>query len=155
MSKNNGPLVLAEAELMAALRCCATEPSAGGGCRNCPMDGKVGRLECSELVCLMAADRIGELQEEINRLKASLETVSQWRQSEMVRMAKEMNTALDRGLIGASKEHMSALLGHQKELAALGVESMIHAEPAGEGWQCIRLEIGGTCVFGGRDGTDG
>ena len=73
--KKEATLVLTGDEIMKALRCCATNPNSGGGCRNCPLDKRAGRFECSELVCLMAADRIGELQEELRKLRDATEGI--------------------------------------------------------------------------------
>lgn len=156
MSENKVPLVLTAEEIVKALRCCATDSKAGGGCRNCPLDKKVGRLECSELINLMAADRIGELLEENRKLRDATESICKLEQAELVRLAGEMNTALDRGLHGANRELFARMHEHQTVLMDLGRGSVIQADPVSEkGWRCVRVEVEGTCVFGERDEQGG
>lgn len=156
MSENKVPLVLTAEEVAKALRCCATDARNGGGCCNCPMDKKAGRLECSELICLIAADRIGELLEENRKLRDATEEICQREQAELARLAGEMNTALDRGLYGTNRECFARMQEHQQLLTQLGRESMIQAEPVGEkGWRCVAVKVEGTCVYGERDGAGG
>lgn len=156
MSENKVPLVLTAEEIIKALRCCTTSGTAGGGCRNCPLDKKAGRLECSELICLMAADRIGELLEELRKFRDATDGICQREQSEMVRLAAEMNTALNRGLHGANRELFARMQEHQTLLTELGRASVIQVDPVGESaWRCVHVEVEGTCVFGERDGSGG
>lgn len=158
MNKNEWPVVPVR-ELMAALRCCATNTNQGGGCGNCPMEGKVGRLECAELICLMAA-------EELRKLLDATEGICQREVHEMVRLAKECNTALERGLAKVSEETFRKMLEHQERLTQLGRESFLQAEPAkGYGWRVDGIQVEGAVVFdasaehsaeeAGKDAEDG
>ena len=157
--KNEAALVLTEEEIAKALRCCATDSNSGGGCRNCPLDKRAGRLECSELICLMAADRIGELQEELRKLRDATEDICQREITEMVRLAKECNTALERGLHGVSDAVFAKITEHQQALSGLGRGSVVHAEPMGEhGRRVDWIRVEDTVVFetgGGADAENG
>lgn len=102
------------AELRKALRCCATNSNDGGGCLNCPLHKNRSKIECAETINLMAADRIGELLEENRKLRDATEGICQREQDEMVRLAGEMNTALEQGLTGVNQEHLSRMLERQQ-----------------------------------------
>lgn len=152
---NKVPLVLTTDEVKAALRCCATAPNDGGGCVNCPLDKLYKRLECSELICLIGADRIGELQEELRKLRDATEGVCQREMGELIRLAGEANTALERGLIGVNEEIFSRMLEHQTLLTGLGRESVIQAKPGeGKGWRITRVVMDGRRIFGEEENGD-
>lgn len=156
MSENKAPLVLTAEETIKALRCCATNESSGGGHRNCPMDGKAGRLECSELLSLMAADRLEELSEEVRKLRDATEGICQRQLEELIRLAGEANTALDRGLVGVNEGHFSAMMECQSVLSELGRESVIRAEPVGEkGWRILGVRAAGRVIFGEMESDGG
>lgn len=90
--------------------------------------------------------------EEITRLLDATESICQRERGEMVRLAGEMNTALDRGLYGVNGELFGRMQGHQQVLTELGRGSAIRAEPVGEkGWRVLRVEVEGLCVFAGAD----
>ena len=153
--KKEAALVLTGDEIVKALRCCATDSNSGGGCRNCPLDKRAGRLECSEMICLMAADRIGELQEELRKLRDAAEGICQTEITEMIRLAKECNTALERGLHGASDADFAKITEHQQVLSGLGRGSVVHAEPTGEhGWRVEWIHVEGAAVFEAGGGAD-
>lgn len=156
MNKTNEvPLVLTTDEVKAALRCCATTSNDGGGCINCSLDKRNNRLECSELICLMGADRIGELQEELRKLRDATEGICQRETSELIRLAGEANTALERGLVGVNEELFSRMLERQTLLTGLGRESAIQAEPTeGKGWHIVRVAVDGRRVFGEEEAGD-
>lgn len=156
MNKTNEvPLVLTTDEVKAALRCCATTSNDGGGCVNCPLDKLSDQLECSELIYLIGADRIGELQEELRQLRDATEGICQREMGELIRLAGEANTALERGLIGVNEEIFSRMLEHQALLTGLGRESAIQAEPTeGKGWHVVRVAVDGQRVFGEEEARD-
>lgn len=140
--------VLTGREIAAALRCCSTNPGEGGGCVNCPMDKKAGRLECSELICLMAADKLGEL------LDATEEVVKALAER-MADLARECNTAQKRGLMKTSGDYVLALNEIQSKLTQLGRASIVQAEPVGEhGWRVTLIRVEGTEVFRSEGGAD-
>lgn len=156
MSKKNVPLVLATEEIIKSLRCCATNTNEGGGCRNCPMEPDRRKVECDETVCLMAADRLQELLAENGRLRDATENICQREQTQMASLAGKMNTALDRGLIGANEELFRQMLGSQELLTELGRESTIRTKPVGEkGWRVLEIRVGDVTVFGGDNGAEG
>ena len=149
---------LGAAEAAKALRCCATTAEAGGGCKNCPLDRVPGEVECAELACLEGARLLEELAEENRRLRGAVGSVCDKKTGELARAAGEANAALDRGLGGVNREHISRMLGIQAELTALGLESDIRMDPVGEtGWRVLGVTVGGRVVFGeaGEVLTDG
>ena len=130
-------------EIMAALRCCSSNAREGGGCGACPMDGRAGRLECSEMICRMAADEIG-------RLLDANEKTADGLTRRLADMAREGNTALERGLEGVNLAKLAEMTGIQSELEAFGRGSVIRAEPAGrmDGSMRIReVVVEGRVVF--------
>lgn len=139
-------------EIMAALRCCSSNAREGGGCGACPMDGRAGRLECSEMICRMAADEIG-------RLLEATEGVVKELTERMATLARESNTARERGLQKASGDYVLALNEIQAKLEALGRTSVVGAEPVeGQGWRVTLIMVDGTEVFkveGGADAENG
>ena len=135
-------------EIMAALRCCSSNALEGGGCGACPMDGGIGRLECSEMICRMAADEIG-------RLLDATEGVVKELTERMVTLARESNTARERGLQKASGDYVLALNEIQAKLEALGRTSVVGAEPVeGQGWRVTLIMVDGTEVFKAEGGAD-
>ena len=135
-------------EIEAALRCCSSNAQVGGGCGACPMDGKAGRLECSEMICRMAADEIG-------RLLDATEGVVKELTERMANLARESNTARERGLQKASGDYVLALNEIQAKLEALGRTSVVGAEPVeGQGWRVTLIMVAGTEVFKAEGGAD-
>lgn len=159
MYENKETLVLTTEQIVKGLRCCATGTNAGGGCRNCPLEPVRRKIECAELINLMAADRIGELQEENRRLRDATEVICRKQGQELARLAGEANTALDRGLVGVNEDHFAAMLECQNVLSELGRETVIRAEPAGgeKGWRILGVRVEGVTVFGSMEqaGDDG
>lgn len=151
MAKMEMP-ALSGREIMAALRCCSSNAREGGGCGACPMDGSDGRLECSEMICRMAADEIGRLMDATEGLVKELT-------ERMVTLARESNTARERGLQKASGDYVLALNEIQAKLEALGRASVVGAEPVeGQGWRVTLIMVDGTEVFkveGGADAENG
>lgn len=135
-------------EIVAALRCCSGNAREGGGCGACPMDGRAGRLECSEMICRMAADEIG-------RLLDATEGVVKELTERMATLARESNTARERGLQKASGDYVLALNEIQAKLEALGRASVVGAEPVeGQGWRVTLIVVDGTEVFKAEGGAD-
>ena len=137
-------------ELAAALECCARTAEAGGVCENCPREvpGDEKLMECCEAVKLAAARVMRELWD-------GSEKVTKWLIGELVRLAGEVNTAMDRGLAGVADELFSQMQAHQATLVSLCRSAAIQAEPQGEkGWRVLQVAVEGRVVFGG-DGGEG
>lgn len=153
MNENKMPLELTTEQIIKSLRCCATSTSAGGGCLNCPLEQVRRKIECAELINLMGADRIQELLEENRKLQDATEGICLQKQEEMVRRAREMNTALERGLAGVNQEHLSRMLECQQLLTELGRASVIRLQPERSGEdRCLGIRVEGVTVFGEVDG---
>ena len=135
-------------EIMAALRCCSSNAREGGGCGACPMYGRDGRLECSEMVCCMAADEIGRLLDATEWLVKELT-------ERMVTLARESNIARERGLEKVSGDLVLELNAIQEKLVKLGRTSVVGAEPVeGQGWRVTLIMVDGTEVFKAEGGAD-
>lgn len=135
-------------EIMAALRCCSSNAREGGGCGACPMDEKAGRLECSEMICRMAADEIGRLLDATEGLVKELT-------ERMVTLARESNIARERGLEKVAGDLVLELNAIQEKLVKLGRTSVVGAEPVeGQGWRVTLIMVDSTEVFKAEGGAD-
>ena len=137
-------------ELATVLRCCNSNAKEGGGCLNCPLKSyrdqhKLG--DCAEQAGLMAA-------QELVRLQNATESICQRELNEMIKMAKECNLALDRGLAGVSDADFAKVTEHQQVLTELGRQTVVHAEPVKEhGWMIDWIVYEGREVYR-REGND-
>lgn len=147
MSRNKEPLELTNEDLMKALRCCAK--SEAEACRECPMGiGAEGEKCCFDALRLMAAERIGALMDATEGLAKELT-------ERMANLARESNTARERGLQKASGDYVLALDEIQAKLEALGRASVVGAEPVeGQGWRVTLIVVDGTEVFKAEGGAD-
>lgn len=138
---------LTDAQLEEALRCCAkSEESA---CKKCPMgvreaDGKC----CFDALRLMAALRLEELAEENRRMRDATEDIVKALAERMVQLARERNTARERGLPKANGDYVLVLNQIQEKLVALGRSSVVAAEPVDGGWWVTGITVEGREVFG-------
>lgn len=145
---------LTNEDLMKALRCCTKSEAAA--CRKCPMelreqDGKC----CFDALRLMAADRLGALMEKNRKLMDATEGLVKELTERMVTLARESNTARERGLQKASGDYVLALNEIQAKLEALGRASLVGAEPVeGQGWRVTLIMVDGTEVFKAEGGAD-
>lgn len=151
-------LCLTGLEIAAGLRCCTKDPNDAGGCKVCPLNEfwtDESDLKCYDRLNLMAADRLEELTEENRKLRGATEEICQRELKEMIRLAGEANMALDRGLAGVSEAHFAKMQEHQAQLAELGRESIIQAEPMKEhGWRIDRVTVGGLEVYRRKGRSD-
>lgn len=148
---------LTDAQLEAALRCCAK--SEASACKKCPMglredDGKC----CFDALRLMAAKRLEELAEENRRMRDATEGYAAELARQMTDMARECNTAQERGLPKASGDDVLALNQIQARLLELGRVSVVRAVPGegGAGWTVLGISVEDRVVFGemGGDGAE-
>ena len=154
MGGNKKPLELTDRELMKALRCCAKSEAAA--CRKCPMGISTdGEKCCFDALRLMTAERIGALVEENRRLMDATEGLVKELTERMATLARESNTARERGLQKASGDYVLALNEIQAKLEELGRASVVGAEPVeGEGWRVTLIVVDGTEVFKAEGGAD-
>lgn len=131
------------AELAEGLRCCWSDK----GCKACPLCGAPG--ECAQLLDLEAAERLEELEQKVRELTDATEGICQRETNELVRLAGEAATALERGLAGVNEELFARMQQHQQVLTELGRGSVIHAEPVQEkGWRIDWIQVEGLRVYG-------
>lgn len=138
---------LTDAQLEAALRCCAK--SEAGACIKCPMRLREdGGKCCFDALRLMAAKRLEELAEENRRMRDATEDIVKALAERMVQLARECNTARERGLPKASGDYVLVLNQIQEKLVALGRASVVAAEPVDGGWRVTGITVEGRAVFG-------
>ena len=116
---------------------------AGGECEGCPLYGLTGTLECIDELRRQAAGMIG-------RLYDANEKTADGLARRLADMAREGNTALERGLEGVNLAKLAEMTGIQSELEALGRGSVIRAEPAGRQDGSMRIQevvVEGRVVF--------
>ena len=154
MSGNKEPLELTDRELMEALRGCTERKVTV--CRKCPVKNCAeGGKSCADTMLLMAAERIGALMEKNRKLMDATEGLVKELTERMVTLARESNTARERGLQKASGDYVLALNEIQAKLEALGRASLVGAEPVeGQGWRVTLIVVDGTEVFKAEGGAD-
>lgn len=131
-------------ELVWALRCCTKAPGDLEGCHVCPMRELRGKMEtdCFDEIIIQAAQMIRQMTD-------ATENICQRQETEMIRLAKEMDVSLERGLIGTNKGQFEELLQCQKVLTELGWESMIRTVPVEpEGWKVLGIGVQDRTIFG-------
>lgn len=145
---------LTNEDLMKALRCCTKSEAAA--CRKCPVKNCAeGGKSCVDTMLLMAADRLGALMEKNRKLLDATEGLVKGLTERMVTLARESNTARERGLQKASGDYVQALNEIQAKLEALGRASLVGAEPVeGQGWRVTLIQVDGTEVFKAEGGAD-
>ena len=144
---------LTDAELPTALRCCTEAPDSGDGCKGCPLYGR-WEDECYDRVNLAAALRLEELAEENRRLRDATEGYAAELARQMADMARECNTAQERGLPKASGDYVLVLNQIQARLLELGRVSVVRAVPGegGTGWTVLGISVEDRVVFGEMGG---
>jgi hypothetical protein len=119
--------------------------------KSCVEPGK----SCCDAMQMMAAERIGALAEEIQRMRVATSRIAERGIAELRRLAGEANTAVERGLYGVSDELVSRMQEHMTELVELGRESMIHMQPLGmTGTRVELVKVGGEVIYR-REGFEG
>lgn len=126
------------------------------GCDTCKV--KDDRSECVKMQLKTAADTIENLVEENRRLRDATEGYAGELEKQMVQLARECNTAWERGLPKASWDYVLVLNQIQEKMVALGRESVIRAVPGegGTGWTVLGISVEDRVVFGemGGDGAE-
>lgn len=118
------------------------------GCDTCQVTDD--RSECVKMQLKAAADTIENLAEENRRLRDATEGYVAELARQMADMARECNTARERGLPKASGDYVLALNQIQAKLVALGRGSVIAAEPMDGGWRVTGITVEGRTVFSGE-----
>lgn len=89
-----------------------------------------------------------ELLEENQRMRNATSRIVERGVAELVRLAGEANTAVERGLYGISDELVSRMQEHMTELSELGRETMIHMQPLGQtGTRVDLVKVGGEFIY--------
>lgn len=144
---------LTDAQLEEALRCCAK--SEAGVCIKCPMGLREdGGKCCFDALRLMAALRLEELAEENRRMRDATEDIVKELAERMVQLARECNTAQERGLPKASWDYVLVLNQIQARLLELDRVSVVRAVPGegGTGWTVLGISVEDRVVFGKMGG---
>lgn len=148
---------LTDAQLTKALRCCTKDPGDLDGCRSCTLEKHwedADGVKCYDRLVLQAAARLEELTEENRRLRDANEKTAEGLARRLADMAREGNTALERGLEGVNLAKLAEMTGIQSELEAFGRGSVIRAEPAGRQDGSMRIQevvVEGRVVFSAED----
>ena len=130
-------------ELARGLTGCVT----GGECEGCPLYGLTGTLECIDELRRQAAEMIA-------RMYDANEKTADGLARRLADMAREGNTALERGLEGVNIAKLAEMTGIQSELEAFGRVSVIRAEPAGRqdgSMWILEVSVEGRTVFSAED----
>lgn len=115
-------------------------------CYTCQMADD--RIACLKKQLKAAADTIENLAAENQRMRNATSRIVERGIAELVRLAGEANTAVERGLYGVSDELVSRMQEHMTELSELGRETMIHMQPLGETGTLVDLvKVGGEVVY--------
>ena len=126
--------------LVEALATCGKED--GQECTGCPFVQMTGGTQAcmTELIrCALA---------EIQRLCNATGRICERDVAEIVRLAGEANTAVERGLYGVSDDMVSRMQEHMTELSELGRDSMIHMQPRGQtGTRVDLVKVGGEVIY--------
>lgn len=134
-------------ELVWALTVCSEETK----CADCPF--------CTEIVSGCGSELKRQAAQMIGRLYDAGEKTVDGLTRKLVNMAREGNTALERGLEGVNQAKLAEMTGVQDELEAFGRDSVIRAEPAGRQDGSVRIVeviVGGVTAFRaeGLEGRD-
>lgn len=132
---------LTDAQLILSLRACESEEK----CAGCHLTPPAGN--CFGELKRMARVRLEELAEENRRMRDATEDIVKALAERMVQLARECNTARERGLLKASGDYVLALNQIQEKLVALGRSSVIAAEPMDGGWRVTGITVEGREVF--------
>ena len=150
---------LTDAQLTKALRCCTKDPGDLDGCRSCTLEKRwedADGVKCYDRLVLQAADRLEELAEENRRMRDATEGYVAELAERMVHLARECNTAQERGGTGVAGDIVLVLNQIQEKLVALCCGSVIAAESVDGGWRATGITVEGRVVFGemGGDGAE-
>lgn len=148
---------LTDAQLTKALRCCTKDPGDLDGCRSCTLEKHwedADGVKCYDRLVLQAAARLEELVEENRRMRDATEGYAAELARQMTDMARECNTAQERGLPKASGDDVLALNQIQARLLELGRVSVVRAVPGegGTGWTVLGISVEDRVVFGEMGG---
>lgn len=139
-------------EIIEALRMCCS--SSMTDCSQCPENGAKGGI-CFERLNKRAADTIEQMEAELAKLREEnlrMRDTTEGYVAELARqmadMARECNTAQERGLPKASGDYVLVLNQIQEKLVALGRASVVAAEPVDGGWRVSGITVEGREVFG-------
>lgn len=141
---------LTDAQLTKALRCCAKGPGDLDGCRICTLEKNwedADGEKCYDRLVLQAADRLEELAEENRRMRDATEGYVAELEKQMVHLARECNTAQERGVTGVAGDIVLALNQIQEKLVELGRTSVVAAEPVDGGWRVAGITVEWREVF--------
>ena len=140
-------LELTDERLAEALRGCTKREVTV--CRKCPIKSRVDPgKSCCDAMLMMAAERIGALAEENQRMRNATSRIVERDIAELVRLAGEANTAVERGLYGVSDELVSRMQKYMTELQELGRGSVIGMQTLGETGTLVDLvKVGGEVIY--------
>lgn len=135
---------LTDAQLILSLRACEDEESCAG-CHLGPPSGN-----CFGELKRIARERLEELAEENRRMRDATEDIVKALAEQMVQLARECNTAQERGLPKASGDDVLVLNQIQARLLELGRVSVVRAVPGegGTGWTVLGISVEDRVVFG-------
>ena len=143
---------LTDAKLILSLGSCESEEKCAG-CHLAPPAGN-----CFGELKRMARVRLEELAEENRRLRDATEDIVKALAERMAQLARECNTAQERGLPKASGDYVLVLNQIQARLVKLGRVSVVRAVPGegGTGWTVLGISVEDRVVFGemGGDGAE-
>ena len=117
------------------------------GCADCPLEGLDEKPEC----CYELMRQVGVM---IARLYDANEKTADGLARRLADMAREGNTALERGLEGVNIAKLAEMTGIQSELEAFGRGSCIRTEPAGRqdgSMRILEVSVEGRTVFSAED----
>ena len=140
-------LELTDERLAEALRGCTKREVTV--CRKCPIKSRVDPgKSCCDAMLMMAAERIGALAEENQRMRNATSRIVERDIAELRRLAGEANTAVERGRYGVSDELVSRMQKYMTELQELGRGSVIGMQTLGETGTLVDLvKVGGEVIY--------
>lgn len=137
---------LTDGQLVRVLRLCAKDEPI---CQKCPLYEENG---CHKACKLAAAKRLEELAEENRRMRDATEDIVKALAERMVHLARECNTAQERGVTGVAGDIVLVLNQIQEKLVALGRSSVVAAEPVDGGWRVTGITVEGREIYGEMGG---
>ena len=128
-------------EIAESVRQCAE-----ADCYTCQMADD--RIACLKKQLKAAADTIENLAAENQRMRNATSRIVERDIAELVRLAGEANTAVERGLYGVSDELVSRMQKYMTELQELGRGSVIGMQTLGETGTLVDLvKVGGEVIY--------
>ena len=128
-------------EIAESVRQCAE-----ADCDTCQMADD--RIACLKKQLKAAADTIENLAAENQRMRNATSRIVERDIAELVRLAGEANTAVERGRYGVSDELVSRMQKYMTELQELGRGSVIGMQTLGETGTLVDLvKVGGEVIY--------